>query len=693
MTSAAQDKNLWVHLVQFLKKKTLLPACIFVFSKKRCEENADALSNQDFCTAREKSHIHMIIERSIVRLKPEDRLLPQIIRLRELLSRGIAVHHGGLLPIVKEMVEILFAQTLVKVLFATETFAMGLNLPTRTVVFSGYRKHDGHSFRNLLPGEYTQMAGRAGRRGLDTVGSVIIVPPGGSNDVPPVAELRSMILGEPSKLRSQFRLTYNMILNLLRVEALKIEEMIKRSFSEHATQQLLPEHEKDVKLAQADLAKVKRESCKVCDVAMDECHQAAQDYRQLTMELYKGLLRITFGRRMFTEQRLVVFNWEGIRTVGILLSEGMSPRGSLDDPVLHVCAIKPTRERRDATDQLPFIPALRRYLHKPPPPQGKRRMPIRVLHVPLGDVECLTRWVLKGTVPEIFQGGDAGQKAYDRLQDICSGWDTRLDEADMGKIKSLALQEMVEKRMQLVKTVTDSPATKCPSFLKHFAMCHDEWLIKEHIFQLKQSLSDQNLQLLPDYEQRVQVLEELDFIDSATRIQLKGKVACEVHSSDELVLTELILDNVLAEFEPAEIAALLSAFVFQEKTLVEPSLTGNLEKGRDTIIAISEKVNSVQTRLQVIQSADDSNDFASRPRFGLMEVVYEWARGMSFKNITGLTDVLEGTIVRTITRLDETCREVKNAARIVGDPELYGKMQEAQELIKRDITAVASLYM
>lgn len=224
-------------------------------------------------------------------------------------------------------------------------------------------------------------------------------------------------------------------------------------------------------------------------------------------------------------------------------------------------------------------------------------------------------------------------------------------------------------------------------------MCHDEWLIKEHIAQLKQSLSDQNLQLLPDYEQRVQVLKELNFIDDATRIQLKGKVACEVHSGDELVLTELILDNVLADFEPAEIAALLSSFVFQEKTDIEPTLTGNLERGRDTIIAISEKVNDVQTRLQVIQSSEDSNDFTSRPRFGLMEVVYEWARGMSFKNITALTDVLEGTIVRTITRLDETCREVKNAARIIGDPELYQKMQTAQEMIKRDITAVASLYM
>jgi antiviral helicase SKI2 len=224
-------------------------------------------------------------------------------------------------------------------------------------------------------------------------------------------------------------------------------------------------------------------------------------------------------------------------------------------------------------------------------------------------------------------------------------------------------------------------------------MCHDQWLIKTKIAELRQSLSEQNLQLLPDYEQRIQVLKDLSFIDDASRIQLKGKVACEIHSGDELVLTELILDNVLADYEPAEIAALLSAFVFQEKTESTPTLTGNLERGMKTIIDIAEKVNAVQTLYQVIQSSDESNDFASRPRFGLMEVVYEWARGMSFKNITDLTDVLEGTVVRTITRLDETCREVKNAARIIGDPELYQKMVAAQEMIKRDITAVASLYI
>ena len=305
-TSAAQDRNIWVHLVQHLKKHDLLPACIFVFSKKRCEQNADALSNLDFCTASEKSAIHMTVERSIARLKQDDRLLPQIRRLREMLSRGIAVHHGGLLPIVKEVVEILFAKTLVKVLFATETFAMGLNLPTRTVVFSGFRKHDGRAFRDLLPGEYTQMAGRAGRRGIDLVGSVIIVN-SNSDEAPPAATLRQMILGDPTNLRSQFRLTYNMILNLLRVEALKIEEMIKRSFSENATQALLPEQEKQVKLSESDLAKIKREPCQICDFDLEDCHAAAIAFQSATADLHLTLVASPVGRRMFSAKRMVVF--------------------------------------------------------------------------------------------------------------------------------------------------------------------------------------------------------------------------------------------------------------------------------------------------------------------------------------------------------------------------------------------------
>jgi len=201
------------------------------------------------------------------------------------------------------------------------------------------------------------------------------------------------------------------------------------------------------------------------------------------------------------------------------------------------------------------------------------------------------------------------------------------------------------------------------------------------------AISDQNLDLIPDYEQRIEVLKELKFIDENSTIQLKGRVACEINSANELVLTELILENTLASYEPEEVVALLSCFVFQEKTEVEPVVPIKLEEGREAILAISRRVGSVQDRHKV-----PVEDFRSNLKFGLMEVVYEWAKGMPFDQITTLTDVPEGTIVRVITRLDETCREVRDAARVIGDMDLFKKLEEAQVKIKRDIVFAASLY-
>ncbi|KAL4807189.1 armadillo-type protein [Aspergillus unguis] len=639
-TTAAQDKTVWVQVVQHLRKENLLPACIFVFSKKRCEQNADSLSNQDFCNASEKSLIHMTIEKSLTRLKQEDRTLPQILRLRELLSRGIAVHHGGLLPIMKEIVEILFAKTLVKVLFATETFAMGLNLPTRTVVFSGFRKHDGKNFRDLLPGEYTQMAGRAGRRGLDNVGYVIIVN-SGKDEAPPAGALRKMILGDPTKLRSQFRLTYNMILNLLRVEALKIEEMIKRSFSENATQALLPEHEKQVQISEASLEKIKREPCEICDVDLAVCHDASIEYEKLTSELHLNLLSSPVGKRLLMPKRLVVYRKDGFRTAGVIVREV----GGGANPVVQILEIGKMSSKRHPSEILPFLPAFRSFLA--PLPTRAADMTLKVSKIPITDIECVTNTIVKLNGPPWYLNikKEAIKFADKELSKLCASWTTPAwDELDWARIKELQLRDILDKRREQANIAQSSDSLKCPNFVKHFEMQRDEWQIKENISQLKQLMSDQNLQLLPDYEQRIQVLKDLGFVDEQSRVQLKGKVACEIHSADELVLTELILENVLAEYEPDEIVALLSAFVFQEKTENVPTLTPRLEKGKEAIVRISEKVNDVQIQHQVIQSTEDINDFASQPRFGLAEVVYEWAKGMSFNRITDLTDVMEGTI-------------------------------------------------
>ncbi|PWW75541.1 antiviral helicase [Tuber magnatum] len=681
-----QHKNIWVHLVHHLKKETLLPAVIFVFSKKRCEENADALSAVDFSNQTEKSAIHMIIEKSIARLKPEDRLLPQILRMRELLARGLAVHHGGLLPIVKEIVEILFAKTLVKVLFATETFAMGLNLPTRTVVFSGYRKHDGKSFRDLQPGEYIQMAGRAGRRGLDERGIVILISP--MDEAPPAATLKQMLLGEPTRLQSQFRLTYNMILNLFRVEALKIEEMIKRSFSENTSQTLLPKHEQKVQESQEKLKKLQNEDCKTCNLDLDAFVLAAEELKEVSKGVIIGGSRTIAGKRYFTKGRLVAISTkDGHRTIGFLATEGASGGAQA---VVQVLALTSKDAVKSPVDKLPFPVACS--IGFPAPPDEGWKLRLETIHI--HNLEYLGSMVTRLDITRAHQGIREDVRAIeDELKALHGKWTyPEWTEVDWSRVKDLTTLECFEYRKTKEREIRRYRCLGCDNFAAHFHSGYKKYLLELEVASLKHLISDQNLQLLPDYEQRVSVLKDLDFIDENMNVQLKGRVACEINSANELVLTELILENVLAEYEPEEIVALLSAFVFSEKTDVAPTVTARLEKGKAKIIEISRRVNRVQVEHQITM-APENDDFENRPRFGLMEVVYEWAKGMSFSQITDLTDVLEGTIVRAITRLDETCREVKGSARIIGDPSLFAKMQECQELIKRDVCHCASLYL
>lgn len=126
-----------------------------------------------------------------------------------------------------------------------------------------------------------------------------------------MATLNHMILGVPTKLSSQFRLTYNMILNLLRVEALKIEEMIKRSFSENSTQTMLPEHEQEIALTEKGLKELKKEDCEICNVDLNACHGSCMRLTRLMGDVYLRASWATIqGRRLFTPGRLVVIRAE-----------------------------------------------------------------------------------------------------------------------------------------------------------------------------------------------------------------------------------------------------------------------------------------------------------------------------------------------------------------------------------------------
>ena len=224
--------------------KSYNPVIVFAFSKRECEGHALTLSKLEFNSADEQATVEKIFANAIAGLAPSDRSLPQIENILPLLRRGIGIHHGGLLPILKEVIEILFQEGVIKVLFATETFSIGLNMPAKTVVFTTARKFDGHEFRDLSSGEYIQMSGRAGRRGLDDRGVVIMM----CDEKLEPAAAKTMIKGEADRLDSAFHLGYNMILNLMKIEVISPEYMLERCFMQFQSSAGVPVLENGAKI-------------------------------------------------------------------------------------------------------------------------------------------------------------------------------------------------------------------------------------------------------------------------------------------------------------------------------------------------------------------------------------------------------------------------------------------------------------
>ena len=204
------------NLVLYLKNNNMLPAITFIFSRKNVEIAAseiqhNLLDNQNISTMIEQECRNIIVKK-IPNYK-EYLELPEYKNVVALLKKGIAIHHAGVITIIREMIELLFEKGYIKLLFATETFAVGINMPTKTVVFNGLTKYDGSFMRYLLPHEYTQMAGRAGRRGIDTVGHVIHC--NNLFNIETAKEYENIICGKPQVLSSKFNISFNIVLNTL----------------------------------------------------------------------------------------------------------------------------------------------------------------------------------------------------------------------------------------------------------------------------------------------------------------------------------------------------------------------------------------------------------------------------------------------------------------------------------------------
>ncbi len=236
-----------LHVIEQLRSLEMLPAIYFIFSRRGCREalQRSAYHELDLTTAAEKEAIDRLAAERLQGLKDQDEeaLFRRMVDAR-LLRRGLAEHHAGLLPYHKELVEELFQRGLIKVVFATETLSLGINMPARGVVVSSFTKFDGVNFSTLTTGELTQLMGRAGRRGIDVIGHGVILK---ESDVE-VGTIYEVAMGPTLVVESKFLPSYNMALNLLRVYTPEeAEALMQRSFGQF--QKRLASTEADERLA------------------------------------------------------------------------------------------------------------------------------------------------------------------------------------------------------------------------------------------------------------------------------------------------------------------------------------------------------------------------------------------------------------------------------------------------------------
>ncbi|DAZ96390.1 TPA: hypothetical protein N0F65_010757 [Lagenidium giganteum] len=684
------------RIVKLIMERQYDPVIVFSFSKRECESYALLMSKLDFNTEEEKQMVEQVFKNAMDSLSDDDKTLPQVDSILPLLRRGIGIHHGGLLPILKEVIEIMFAEGLLKCLFATETFSMGLNMPAKTVVFTNCRKYDGKDFRWITSGEYIQMSGRAGRRSLDNRGIVIQML---SEQMEPQVA-KGILYGQADPLFSSFHLGYNMLLNLLRVEDADPEYMIKQSFHQFQNEQAAPALEDALARTreERDQITIKNEE----EVA--EYYFLSKSLIKLKEEFLAIRNKPSIVTRFLNGGRLVKLytradddaakTWDWGVVVNFTTKAGTDSLSPDPDTIVHVLlnCLNTTTSTSGADGNATELPS--------PAPLGtmgvtsSTNCEMKICPVPLEMLDSLSS--LRVYIPKDLRTLDSRQSVGKSVREVMRRFPQGvplLDPVEDMDIKDEQFTRVVEKIKEAEAKLAESPFHNAKDKDTRFALYNLKMETETKMRELERKIKEsKSLVLRDDLRRRRRVLRRLEFVGKDGVIQRKGRTACEVSTCDELLVTEMIFNGQFNDLTVNETVALLSCMINTEKAKEgqKPPAAQNLEapvrQMRETARRIAKIVQDAKMTIDVDEYAESFNT-------SLVDVTIAWCEGARFSQICKMTDAFEGSIIRCLRRLEELLRQLTVAAHTIGDAELEKKFEEGCKKIKRDIVFAASLYL
>ncbi|KAH8922563.1 antiviral helicase [Atractiella rhizophila] len=681
-------------IVKMIMMKNYQPVIIFAFSKRETEALAMQMTKFEFNTPEEQDQVKEIFDNAIASLSEEDKELSAIASILPLLKKGVGIHHGGLLPILKEVIEILFGEGLLKVLFATETFSIGLNMPAKTVVFTNVRKFDGKDFRTLSSGEYIQMSGRAGRRGKDDRGIVIMMV----DDKLEPAAAKSMVKGEADRLDSAFHLGYNMVLNLMRVEGVSPEYMLEKCFYQYQSAEKLPEIDNEIAQLKVQVNAIKFEDE---DTIADYYELRKQldilkeDFRDCCNHPTYSLPFLQIGRLVRVKYEDADFGWGVVVTYKKRLTKGLKDDDTsvpdthkfIVDVLLLVSSSSSINPKSHASTALEAG-------IRPPSPNEQGEFAVVPVLLSLLDGISLVRLNLPDELKTPAKRQQV-KKTLDTVLGKFGGPETvpLLDPVKNMNIEGKTFTDLLKKIDALEGRLRGNKLHKDPHLAEQYSKYAEKMALQEKIKQLKKKMTGTKSVLhLDELKNRKKVLRRLGFVTKDGVVEQKGRVACEISSGDELLLTEMIFNSVFNDLSPEQCAALLSCFVFSEKSEKIPSLKEELSGPLRIMQEMARRIAQTQKecRMEI-----DEQEYVDSFKVGLMDVVFQWCKGANFAEVSQATDVFEGSLIRAFRRLQELLRQMSMAAKAIGNEELENKFQASLTCLERKNSVVfnPSLYL
>lgn len=653
------------EVLQVLKGRNMLPAIVFIFSRAGCDGALyQCLRSQLILTDQsEADEIGRIVDAGVVGIPPEDLDVLNFRQWKAALQRGFAAHHAGMLPAFRHIVEALFVKGLVRTVFATETLAMGINMPARSVVLEKLVKYNGEAHVELSPGQYTQLTGRAGRRGIDVLGNAVVqwVPAMDPRSVAGLASARTY------PLISTFQPGYNMSINLLGTIGYEPSfRLLEKSFAQYQADGSVVDEVREIERAEHRVRQLREQLNELVAAVNPPTRDNEPDAAEMLVDYIR--LRRELGEEEKQARRYSIEQREQ-ETVSVLarlqLGEVIAMPGR-KRPVLAV-VVTPANQPRDPRPMIITETGWSGRLDaadfaNPPVILGRMRLPRDVTHHPRKNSKFIV---------DSFRRNNFGRP---------------------NKLKLEARVRDTAPMMELRKTIREHPVHHWPATdREQLARLAEKLTRREReLAKLQGTVSRATDTLGRTFERIINLLTEMDYVsieEGEPRITEEGERLARIHNGSDLLVGQCLKRGIWDELDPAELAGVVSMCTFENRkeTRGEPDAATDL---------MAEAMNAT-VRVWNELSADEQRHrlpVTRYPEAGFALAVHQWAAGaplgycMAAAAESG-AELTPGDFVRWCLQVIDLLEQV---AKTGYTSEIKRTARQAIEAIRRGVVAIGA---